>query len=122
MESQVAGARPASGQIESQSVILNAIFTTIALVVFAAGWAWLAVVGIPNIIQGVQEVRTNWDNPDFWPGDDNWSHPDDDDYWDNELHSLLIEEQEPLDTWEFLNEQPKDKVFETFPDWQVKDE
>ena len=103
-------------------MILNAIFTTIALVVFAAGWAWLAVVGIPNIIQGVQEVRTNWDNPDFWPGDDNWSHPDDDDYWDNELHSLLIEEQEPLDTWEFLNEQPKDKVFETFPDWQVKDE
>lgn len=94
----------------------SAVLTSISLAVFAAGWAWLAFVGFPNIIAGVQEVRENWDNPDFW------AHPDDEDYWDNELHSLLIEEQEPLDTWEFLNEQPKDKVFETFPDWQVKDE
>jgi len=71
------------------------------LALLIAGWGWLAFVGIPNIVAGVQEVRDNWDNPDFW------GHPDDDDYWDNELNQLLLEENDPAQDWEFLNEEDR---------------
>jgi hypothetical protein len=79
--------------------MIPSVLGGLSLVVFAFGWAWLALVGIPDIVHGVQEVREHWD---------------DDSYWDNELHSLLVEEQEPLDTWAFLDT----RVFETLPDWE----
>lgn len=97
-------------------MIINVVLTCLVLAVFAAAWTWLAVVGIPNIIKGVQEVRENWDNPNFW--DEEWTHPDDLDYWDGELHRLLIEEHEPLDDWAFLNKPDESvPVYETWPDW-----
>jgi hypothetical protein len=79
--------------------MISSVLAGLSLVVFAFGWAWLALVGIPDIVQGVQEVREHWD---------------DDSYWDDELHTLLVEDQEPLDTWSFLDT----RVFETLPDWE----
>lgn len=68
-----------------------------------AGWVWLAFRGIPSIVNGLAEVRANWDNPDFWD-DPDWS---DDKYWDDELHRLLLEENDPADDWAFLFEEGK---------------
>ena len=78
--------------------MIPSILAGLSMVVFACGWAWLALVGIPDIVAGVQEVREHWD---------------DDSYWDDELYSLLTEDNEPLETWAFLDT----KVFETLPDW-----
>lgn len=76
--------------------VINAATSVVTLTAIGAVWAWLAFRGIPEIVAGVQEVRENWDNDDYW------SHPDDLDYWDNELHHLLLEDNDPLDAWSEL--------------------
>jgi hypothetical protein len=63
-----------------------------------AGWAWLIIRGVPSIIHGLAEVRANFNNDQYWS---------DDDYWDDELHRLLVEEEDPSETWKFLNEEEK---------------
>lgn len=92
-------------------MIINIILTGVVLVALAGAWAWLAFVGIPGLVAGVLEVRENWDNDAYW------THPDDEDYWDNELHTLLMEETEPLDAWPFVNNDESVPVYETWPDW-----
>lgn len=52
-----------------------------------SSWVWMLKVGIPRLIRGTQEVRDHWN---------------DDGYWDNELHTLLLEESDHTDAWDEL--------------------
>lgn len=79
------------------------LLQAITWVLIGGAWVWLITRGIPSVITGLAEVRDNWDNPDFWD-ELGWS---DDEYWDDELHRLLLEENDPADDWAFLFEEGK---------------